>query len=817
MTNKALIWIKQRWRLVTLILIPLVLLPLPIIIKKSQARCGYIVLILALYWIFEVIPLPVTSLLPLILFPMAGVLEANKVAPLYFQDIIALFFGSLAFAHAIELVNLHRRIALFVLRHVGTSTKWTLGGLMAVTAFLSMWINNSAAASIMLPVSLAIIDELERHEKNYSDKKQTVKEATSTVNEVLEITETEVQNGGISKEVILDASQIEESNTEVPVEVKQRFRLPWQKQGQLKVEKTHEKKYEELRKCFLLATAYSATIGGLASLVGTGPNVFVKGFIDSLFKCRTDPEDREALADLKAMLIKQYNDLGKPNWSEYTIGIIFIIMIILWVTREFGETHGWDIIFEKGFISDSTVAVFCGLLPLILPNSNPFQSNWKYEPIVQWNTLVKNISWSAIFLLGAGLSVASAFTNSKLSESVAQALRFLHRVPHTAVIMLVIVISGLFTEVTSNLSTASIFLPVLDSVSRSSFIHPAYLILPCTLAVSLAFMLPIGDGNILKLILNYFPYASLDGISSSNQSHGYLLHDEPRHLIQRELEAYENEIPLACIIRNDRSDLLSILFQFKSFTFDYLSQQQKQHIFNLCLLAEHRQVSIDKYNIKWFKNQSLRPCGSIECFRLLIEYANFNPFYIFHDNISVISPFTLVLEPIYLYLIQLHNKLLIDLQIKFHTRLLRALYDLINKQMQLFTYLITHCCIEPTKTDFIRLNECDHYIDEIFHQTNEYLLVKRTMFNINNILLRIDKKTNDKCLSLKQICRFIFRNYIRNKQCVLIQIEKTFVNLSSSHKKLLIMKNILIFNDKQSTSSIIKTADLEGHAEKSKD
>ncbi|CAF0745210.1 unnamed protein product [Rotaria sordida] len=294
-----------------------------------------------------------------------------------------------------------------------------------------------------------------------------------------------------------------------------------------------------------------------------------------------------------------------------------------------------------------------------------------------------------------------------------------------------------------------------------------------------------GDGNILKLILKYFSYASLDSISSSNQSHNYLLHDEPRHLIQRELEAYENEIPLACIIRNDRSDLLSILFQFKSFTFDYLSQQQKQQIFNLCLLAEHRQVSIDKYNIKWFKNQSLRPCGSIECFRLLIEYANFNPFHIFHDNISFISPFTLILEPIYLYLIQLHNKLLIDLQIKFHTRLLRALYDLINKQMQLFTYLITHCCFEPTEIDLIRLNECNHYIDEIFHQSNEYQLVQRTMFNINNFLLKINKKNNDKCLSLKQICRFRFRDYIRNKQCVLIQIEKTFINLSSSHKKYL--------------------------------
>jgi hypothetical protein len=285
----------------------------------------------------------------------------------------------------------------------------------------------------------------------------------------------------------------------------------------------------------------------------------------------------------------------------------------------------------------------------------------------------------------------------------------------------------------------------------------------------------------LKLILKYFPSASLDGMSSSNLSLNYLLHDEPRHLIPRELEAYENEIPLACIIRNDRSDLLTILFQFQSFTLNHFTQQQKQQIFHLCLLAEHRQVSIDKYNIKWFKNQSLRPCGSIECLRLLIEYANFNPWNIFDENLS---SFTLLLEPIYLYLIQLHNKLLIDLQIQFHTRLLRALYDLINKQMQLFVYLITHCCFQPSETDLIRLNECNHYIEEIFHQTNEYLYVKRIMLNINNLLSKIEK-TNEECLALKEICRSNLRNYLRNQQCVLVQVEKTFVNLSSSHKKYL--------------------------------
>ncbi len=151
----------------------------------------------------------------------AGILEPEEVAQSYFKDIIALFFGSLSLAYAIECVNLHRRIALFVLSLVGTSKKWyffhssniqknfeilprrknlktrkfnwikhfvvffltrTMAGLMAVTAFLSMWSNNSAATSIMLPVVLAITQELERHEKDYHDKRRAIKEASAAVN-----------------------------------------------------------------------------------------------------------------------------------------------------------------------------------------------------------------------------------------------------------------------------------------------------------------------------------------------------------------------------------------------------------------------------------------------------------------------------------------------------------------------------------------------------------------------------------------------------------------------------------------------------------
>ncbi|CAF3929882.1 unnamed protein product [Rotaria magnacalcarata] len=487
-----LIWIRLRWRLITLILIPLIFLPLPIIINLPQAKCGYIVIIISVYWIFEIIPLPVTSLLPLVLFPMAGVLKAETVAPLYFTDITALFFGSLAFAHAIESVNLHRRIALFVLSLVGTSTKWTMAGLMGVTAFLSMWISNTAAVSIMLPVSLAIIGEVQQQVTDLADKSQANKEATTAANEVIELNEIGVSNGHTKTRVILNASELEEQKTKVSVEVKTRFRQPWQRHDQLTVDRLHLKRFDDLRKGFLLSIAYAATIGGLASLVGTGTNVFVKGYIDEtyrgtafrvnflnfllfglpvgvimlilcwlwlqilynrteFFKCHTDPEDRVSQGKLKAMLVKQYKDLGKPSWNEYCVGIVFIIMILLWVTRDFGETRGWSIIFldeknnnktigdvidvsiscqdrpaqpklssypkkheNKSFVAnwymdDSTVAVLCGLLPLILPNSNPFQKNWKYESIVQWKVLVKSVSWDAIFLLGAGLSVASAF------------------------------------------------------------------------------------------------------------------------------------------------------------------------------------------------------------------------------------------------------------------------------------------------------------------------------------------------------------------------------------------------------------------------
>ncbi|CAF4409500.1 unnamed protein product [Rotaria sp. Silwood2] len=130
-----------------------------------------------------------------------------------------------------------------------------------------------------------------------------------------------------------------------------------------------------------------------------------------LFQFRPSDEAREVQDNLKAMLTKQYRDLGRPKWSELTVTVIFALMVVLWTTREFSDTIGWSMIFQRKYVSDSTVAIFCGILPLILPDSNPFnrQHDWRYQPIMKWDNLVQHVSWGSIILLGAGLAIATAF------------------------------------------------------------------------------------------------------------------------------------------------------------------------------------------------------------------------------------------------------------------------------------------------------------------------------------------------------------------------------------------------------------------------
>ncbi|CAF4679728.1 unnamed protein product, partial [Rotaria magnacalcarata] len=178
-----------------------------------------------------------------------------------------------------------------------------------------------------------------------------------------------------------------------------------------------------------------------------------------LFQCRPPSEMLEVQTHLKPMLNKQYKDLRRLKHT-----------------------------------SDGTATIFCGILPLILPDNNPFNRShdWKYEPIVKWTQLEQNVSWGSILSLGAGLTIATAFEKSTSSDSVAQILGFASGVPRAAASIIIITVSRFFTEVTSNRYGQHPFTCI--GFSGSVFWYPssAFLIFPCTLAVSLAFMLPIA-------------------------------------------------------------------------------------------------------------------------------------------------------------------------------------------------------------------------------------------------------------------------------------------------------------------------------------
>lgn len=401
--------------------------------------------VIAVWWIGEVLPLYVTALIPIVCFPISGIMSAKKVAPIYMSPILFLFIGGFLVAMAMQRWNLHKRIALTIISWFKGGVASLLFGFMVATYFLSMWISNTATAVMMVSIGLAVI-------KNYEE--------------------------------ILGES--DEAKT--------------------------------FSQGLMISIAHAATIGGMATLVGTPPNMaFVRIFsmnfpeaaeisfatwmmmgvpmsfviLMTSWVCITKIlfRKKEIPALGQDLIDKERNGLGKIKYEEKMVLFIFSLMALTWIFRRdlvIGSFRlpGWSSFFEYGKnIDDGTVAIFYAVILFMIPSKKSKENILSSEAI-------SKIPWETIILFGGGFALAKGIQVSGLSQQIGEFFsEFASSFPRLVVFSITFGMSFL-TELTSNMSSTEMILPILASIAKASNIPPLTVMIPATLAASCAFMLP---------------------------------------------------------------------------------------------------------------------------------------------------------------------------------------------------------------------------------------------------------------------------------------------------------------------------------------
>ncbi|WP_414050571.1 SLC13 family permease [Macrococcus animalis] len=393
---------------------------------------------IATWWITEPIPIAVTSLLPLVLFPMGQIMDAGKVAANYGNDIIFLFMGGFILAIAMEQWNLHTRIALNIIQKVGTTTSKIILGFMMATGVMSMFVSNTAAVMIMIPIGLALIAEAEVLSSNQVT--ENLRKFEKTLVLAIGYAGTIGGMGTLigTPPLILLAGQMKE--------------------------------------------IFGFEIGfGQWMVVGV-PSVIILLLITWLYLHHfAFKSDMTELPGGKEVIDRELQKLGKTTREEKIILAIFLLAATLWIVRGFFFAN----IPALKLIQDGTIAMFISILLFMIPTKR------KSGRLLDWS-VAKEIPWGVLLLFGGGLALANAITTSKLDAWLSDQLILLKGMP----IILIITVTALFvlflTEITSNTATATMILPILAALALAINVHPLALMIPAAMGANCAFMLPVG-------------------------------------------------------------------------------------------------------------------------------------------------------------------------------------------------------------------------------------------------------------------------------------------------------------------------------------
>lgn len=417
------------------------MLPAPASLSPAAWNTAAVVLLMALWWTTEAVPLAATAMLPLVLFPTLGVLSMPQAAAPYANDIVFLSMGGFLIAVAMERCGLHRRIALKIVSMVGTQPRRLVLGFMLAAAFLSMWISNTATTAMMYPIGMAI--------------------------------------------AVLFRPQDQEGPFELGI-------------------------------CLMLGIAYAATIGGVTTLIGTPPNAVLAaaasetlgitiGFVDWmmvgvpialvflpigwLILTRVVYPPGELRGDANQVLKAERDKLGPMSQAEWVVASVFVLTALAWVMRapkQIGDLSIPGIQTFAPMVKDSTIAMAAAVALFLVPTS------WRrFEFALDWPT-AKQIPWGIIVLFGGGLSMARAMAETGLAAWIGGYVTEFSSWPVWLILGGVAFLFLFLTEVTSNVATATMAMPIMAGAAGGLGIAPLQLMATAALAVSMAFMLPVA-------------------------------------------------------------------------------------------------------------------------------------------------------------------------------------------------------------------------------------------------------------------------------------------------------------------------------------
>ncbi|XP_040894397.1 solute carrier family 13 member 1 [Toxotes jaculatrix] len=508
-----------------IVLVPLLLLPLPVAVRTKEAECAFVLLLMASYWVTEVIPLSMTAMLPAVLFPTFGIMKSSNVAKEYFKDFHFLLVGVICLATSIEKWGLHRRIALRLVTMVGVNPAWLMLGFMSGCAFLSMWVQNTSAVTMVMPIVEAVLQQILKAKEGGCVGKD---------NPNLQLDETD---GHIEKmkEIVSEKKHPdgpEETFTCVQI---QPVSQPAAAQAAvcMPADPSRSQRDRMMCKAMCIGIAYSSNIGGITTLPGTSPNLIFSEYLNQIYpdcncinfgnwlllclpisvimllltwiwlywlfigsdfrflwRCGGEESEQEKAA--RKVLEDEYKSLGPMSSQEIFTGVVFLVMVLLWLTRSPGFMPGWASLFphHSGYITDATVALLLGLLFFMVPAYGPSR---KYESMISWKEFQASMPWKVALLVGGGFALAEGTKESGLSLWVAELLTPLGDLPVLATITIACIIVTTVTEVASNAATITIFLPILSPLAEAIHVNPLYVLIPTTLCTSFSFLLPVSN------------------------------------------------------------------------------------------------------------------------------------------------------------------------------------------------------------------------------------------------------------------------------------------------------------------------------------